>query len=76
MARDYLGSLLARAWSAMYPNDLSYHEVGRHLLFADSFVSGGRYQDVIRACFGWREIKPPSDSIAIQTRRLKDSGSI
>ncbi len=76
MARDYLGSLLARAWSAMYPNDLSYHEVGRHLLFADSFVSGGRYQDVIRACFGWREIKPPSDSMAMQTRRLKDSGSL
>ncbi len=75
MARDYLGSLLARAWSGMYPNELSYHNVGRHLLFADSFVSGGRYQEVIRECFAWREIAPPSDSMGMQTRRLKDSSS-
>ncbi len=75
LARDYLGSLLARAWSGMYPNDLSYYNVGRHLLFADSFVSGGRYQEVIRECFAWREISPSSDSMAMQTRRLKDSSS-
>lgn len=75
MARDYLGSLLARAWSGMYSNNINYYEVGRHLLFADGFVSGGRYQDVIRECFNWREISPPSDSMAMQSRRLKDGSS-
>ncbi|MEE9239959.1 MAG: hypothetical protein V3U53_02085 [bacterium] len=74
MSRDYLGSLLARAWSGMYPHDLSFHDAGRHLLFADSFVSGGRYQDVIRECFAWREIALPSGSMAMRSRRLKDSG--
>ena len=76
MARDYLGSLLARAWSGMFPHNLNFHDFGLNLLFADGFVSGGRYQEIIRECFSWREIVPPADSIAMQSRRLKDTGSL
>lgn len=76
MARDYLGSLLARAWPSMYPHHLHFHDFGLQLLFADRFVSGGRYQEIIRQCFAWREITPPSDSMALQTRRLKDTGAL
>jgi hypothetical protein len=73
-ARDYLGTLLAKAWDRLSPDNLTYVKVGLELLSADSSVSGGQHQNIIRECFAWREISFPADSLAFQIRKLSDCG--
>ncbi len=58
-ARDYLGRLLARAWSSIGPDNLSYHDVLVALLDADREQTGGAHQETIRSCFQWRQITLP-----------------
>ncbi len=57
-ARDYVGRLLARTWDKTELRGLSYGRVVRHMLAADTELSGGRYRDVVRGCFAWRGIHP------------------
>jgi hypothetical protein len=59
-ARDYFGRLLARTWDKTSLRSLSYPRVAANMIAADVELSGGRYGDVIRECFEWREILPPS----------------
>jgi hypothetical protein len=75
-ARDYLGSLLAHAWNRdrISPDNLTYVKVALQLMNSDIAVSGGQHQDTIRACFSWREISFPANSLAFQTRKLDDRG--
>ena len=54
-ARDYLGLLLARAWSEL-AWDLRFVDVGRALLRADLALSGGHFQPEIFDSLVWREI--------------------
>jgi hypothetical protein len=55
-ARDYLGIWLARAWQQLWPDGLTYVDVGNALLAADWDLTGGRYYDTIRESLVWREI--------------------
>ena len=76
-ARDYLGRLLALTWGSLRPpNFLTYHDVLRALLRADRdpHASGGLHQDTIRACFAWREINLPLDSLLLQPHTLRECG--
>ncbi len=58
-ARDYLGKLLARTWSTLPPDKLTFVKVGRSLLHADRAIGDGdgAHQDTIRRCFKWRGLK-------------------
>ncbi|HJQ37621.1 MAG TPA: hypothetical protein VKB93_10820 [Thermoanaerobaculia bacterium] len=58
-ARDYLGKLLARTWSNLDPNFLSYLTVVRQLLKSDRELTNGEHQQTIRECFSWRGISAP-----------------
>jgi hypothetical protein len=72
VARDYLGHLLARAWSKLNPPDfLTYNRVFRALLNADRDM-GSVNQQTIRSCFSWRGIKLPRGSLLRQTRMLRE----
>lgn len=67
-ARDYFGALLAGTWSRLTPDHLSYVKVGLATLATDQVLTGGLYQETIRACFAWREITFPLDHDARQVR--------
>lgn len=54
-ARDYLGRLLAQAWSEL-AWDLSFVDAGRALLRADLELSGGYFQPEMLESLVWREI--------------------
>jgi hypothetical protein len=73
-ARDYLGALLARTWTNLDRNFLTYTGVARQLLADDRVITGGQHQDKIRDCFAWREIGVSPDEPALQTWRLSDCG--
>jgi hypothetical protein len=74
LARDYLGTLLAKVWDRLSADNLTYVKVGLELLSADLKVSGGQHQNTIRECFAWREISFPANSLVFQIRRLDDCG--
>jgi hypothetical protein len=71
-ARDYLGGLLAGAWSRLNANRLTYHKIALALLDADRKVSGGKHQTLLRENFAWREIKIPTS--ARKPHRLMSCG--
>lgn len=73
-ARDEVGRLLARTWSNLSPDHLTYHEVLRQLMRADREVHGGRNQSLIRECFAWREIAPVPTSLLLRPHSLSDCG--
>lgn len=75
-ARDYLGALLAKTWSNLSPDFLTYHGVLRALLRADRdpTVSGGHLQQTIRECFAWRGIGPVPGSLLLRPHTLKECG--
>lgn len=72
--RDDLGRLLARAWSAIDADYLSYYGLLAALLDGDREISDGAHQDTIRDCFAWREILPPAHSMLLHRYRLDDCG--
>ena len=77
VARDYLGSLLAKTWGSLRPpNFLTYHDVLRALLRADRNpgISNGKHQDTIRACFAWRGINLIPTSLLLRPRTLRECG--
>lgn len=55
-ARDYLGQLLAKVWGGLSADCLTYAKVVSELLSADRDLTGGKYQQTIRACVAWRQI--------------------
>ncbi|NRT87280.1 hypothetical protein [Clostridium beijerinckii] len=61
-ARDYFGKLMAKAWSNITPNKLTYGKVLNNIIKADQELSGGKYKETILDCFDWREIMPSSDN--------------
>jgi hypothetical protein len=65
-ARDYLGALLAGAWTRLSPQFLRYADVGRAVLAADRALTGGRQQRVIRDSLAWREIGLPVASVGLR----------
>jgi hypothetical protein len=69
-ARDYVGGLLAKTWSMLSPNFLTYHEVLRTLMRADRELAAGKHQETLRSCFSWREIDAPIDSPLFALHRL------
>jgi hypothetical protein len=69
-ARDYLGRLLAKTWSTLSPDFLTFHEVLRTMLRADRELTGGAREQTIRDCFAWREIRAPADSRLFAAHRL------
>ncbi len=71
-ARDYFGSLLAKAWDRTSKNDLYYSDVVRNLIDADGELSGGQYGPLIRECFEWREITASVNPRLRATRRLSE----
>lgn len=75
-ARDYLGGLLAHTWNRdkLSPDNLTYIKVGLQLINSDLAVSGGQHQDTIRACFIWREISFPNNSLVFQIRQIDETG--
>ncbi|MEX5270591.1 hypothetical protein [Kocuria sabuli] len=73
-ARDDVGRLLARTWSNLSPDHLTYHEVLRQLMRADREVNRGRNQPLIRECFAWREIAPVPTSLLLRPHSLSDCG--
>lgn len=58
-ARDEMGLLLTRAVSQLSPQKLLFFHVANALLKADREIFQGKYQDIMRDCFKWREIKQP-----------------
>jgi hypothetical protein len=70
-ARDYLGKLLAKTWSTLPPNGLTYRKVALVILKADRDLTGGQHAKNIRECFAWREIGAPA-SLAMSNRRVTD----
>lgn len=74
MARDELGTLLARTWRGLNPNFLTYHDIVRRLLQADRQTSGGLHQRTIRECFAWRGITVPPGSILARRHSLVECG--
>ncbi|MBF0548572.1 MAG: hypothetical protein HQM08_29335 [Candidatus Riflebacteria bacterium] len=70
-ARDYLGNLLAKTWSALKPDNLNYHQVGLAVMNADQVITQGAHQRNIRECFAWREITFPNPTVL--TRRLSEN---
>ncbi|HEY3895812.1 MAG TPA: hypothetical protein VGL88_10645 [Pseudonocardiaceae bacterium] len=73
-ARDYLGRLLAEAWSHLSPNFLTYHEILRGLMRADREITGGTNQPIIRDSFAWREIAPVPTSRLLRPNTVQDCG--
>lgn len=55
-ARDYFGRLMAVTWGQTSPNKLYYSTVVRNMIDADMELSSGKYSEIIRDCFKWREI--------------------
>ena len=55
-ARDYLGQNLAMSWQQLNPNHLHFTDVELAMLSADQVLTGGEYQQRLRANFNWREI--------------------
>jgi hypothetical protein len=70
-ARDYLGSVLAGAWSRLQADHLTYYKVALALLDADR-SAGGKHQTLIRESFAWREIRLPT--AVRKPHRLYDCG--
>jgi hypothetical protein len=60
-ARDYFGRLMATAWKKTKADNLRYWKVVRNMIDADQELSQGKYQDIIRDCFAWREINVPQN---------------
>ncbi|MGI9334786.1 MAG: hypothetical protein ACR2RL_16710 [Gammaproteobacteria bacterium] len=54
-ARDYVGALLARAWSRL-SWDLDFVDVGRALLRSDLELTGGHFHPEMLESLVWREI--------------------
>lgn len=75
-ARDYLGSIVAKSWSKLDAQDVSYFDVIGALLAADFEVAEGRYQDTIRDCFSWRQIDLPPDSMLARPHRLNNCNAL
>ncbi len=71
-ARDYVGLLLAKSWSELSPDFLTYHNYARTLLRADQTLSGGQYKQIMRDCFSWRGMQAPADSRMFSLYRLED----
>lgn len=74
-ARDYLGRLLAKTWSSLNPDFLSYHDILRALIRADRELDEdgkGKHQETIRECFAWREISIVPGSFLIRTHTVRD----
>lgn len=69
-ARDYFGKLMASAWSKTSKNDLYYSKVVTNMIDADAELSGGKYGDVIRSCFEWREITTGVDPHLLRMRQI------
>ncbi len=74
-ARDYLGALLAKMWNEIDPNFLSYYVILQSLVRNDRIISGGKYSQIIRECFAWREIQVPSNSIYLKSFSIADCHS-
>jgi len=55
-AREVLGHLLATTWSMLSPHGLSYSSVANLMIRADKRLNEGKYEDIIRDSFIWREI--------------------
>jgi hypothetical protein len=55
-ARDYMGDVLAKVWSGLAPDNLTFADVGDALLAADRDLTRGANQDSIFENFTWREI--------------------
>lgn len=73
LARDYIGTLLAKTWQTLSPNFFTYHHFLTSLLRADLKL-GAQHQQTIRECFTWREITPPEGLVAASLRKLNDCG--
>jgi hypothetical protein len=69
-ARDYLGSIVAKSWSKLDAQDVSYFDVIGALLAADFEASEINHQDTIRDCFSWRQISLPPESVLALPHRL------
>jgi hypothetical protein len=72
-ARDYLGRLLAKTWSALSANSLTYVKVLSGLLDVDQEMTGGAHANSIRECFTWREIFAQLPA-GFMIRQLSDCG--
>ena len=55
-ARDYFGRLMAVAWDKTAADNLYYSTVVANMIDADMKLSNGKYGEIIRDCFKWREI--------------------
>ncbi|WP_129599692.1 hypothetical protein [Anaerophilus nitritogenes] len=55
-ARDYFATLMARAWDKTSKDDLYYWKVVANMIYADRELSNGKYEDIIKGSFEWREI--------------------
>jgi hypothetical protein len=77
VARDYLGYLLARAWSQISADFLTYDKVVTALLSADRTLTRPenqqQSQESIRSNFAWREIGPdPTNPFLFTPKRLTE----
>ena len=55
-ARDVVGIRLAVVWDELSPHHLSLGRAAAKFLTVDRRLSAGRYQDITRAAFLWRQI--------------------
>jgi hypothetical protein len=59
-ARDYFGHLLARALERTPMRRRTHRTVATNMIAADRELSSGRHAEMIRGCFGRRQILPAS----------------
>lgn len=71
-ARDDFGKLLARIWSNLSPNNLTYGAIARLTLTQDSNLFGGKHHPAIRSSFQWRQITVPQASPLRAIRRVSE----
>jgi len=71
-ARDYFGKLMATGWAKTSKDGLYYSKVVANMLDADVELSSGKYAQVIRGCFDWREITSSVDPQLLRRRRLSE----
>ncbi len=71
-ARDTVGRLLAKTWSDLSPQFLTYHDYARSLLRADQTLYDGRHKAIMRDCFAWRGLQAAADTRMFSLYRLQD----
>jgi hypothetical protein len=72
-ARDYIGELLARTWSRLSPDFLTFGTIAKGLMRADKEM-GGSHQQTVRECLEWREINVPKESKSTHSWSLDTCG--